>query len=83
MLKRWLSKQKNAIQVMKQCVEELAVTVHHMKANSAISLQLELVMNGRERQEAYDLALRKLHALELEVSIGRGLLQGSLQQLVF
>lgn len=41
------------------------------------------VMNGRERQEAYDLALRKLHALELEVSIGRGLLQGSLQQLVF
>lgn len=41
------------------------------------------VMNGKRRQEACDLALWRLHAVESEVSIGKGLLQGSLQQLLF
>lgn len=34
------------IQVMKQHMEELTAIVHHMKANSAISLQMELVKGG-------------------------------------
>lgn len=40
------------------------------------------VMNEKGRQEVYDLVLWRLHAVESEVSIGRGLLQGSLQQLL-
>lgn len=31
---------------MKQHMEELTVIVHHMKVNSAISLQTELVRSG-------------------------------------
>lgn len=40
------------------------------------------IMNGKGRQEACDLALWRLHAVETEVGIGRDLLQGSLQQLL-
>lgn len=46
MLKRWLSRKKSTIQVMKQHMEELTAIVRHMKANSAISLQMELVKGG-------------------------------------